>query len=265
VRLALTLALSLLLPACAGAHFDVVRPLTRTPPIEIRQLRLSWSNVFLLRSGETAILVDSGSPGDWNDLVSALAQEHLGPSDLGLVVLTHGHADHAGLAARLQREHVSVALGEGDVPMASRGHDDALNATSPLGDLLRPFVDFPYDAFTPDLVVRGEIDLAQFGLPRALIVPMPGHTPGSLVVRIGMDEALVGDQMLGGLGGALGSGTAGEHFYQTDLHRNHCNVLSLLEDGVQRFYTGHGGPLDRPTVVGWEHDWERDAARCREP
>ena len=262
MRLALALSIALVLTACGAARFSLVRPAASAPPIEIRQLALSWSNVFLVREGDAAILVDSGSPGDWDALVSALDAEHLAPRDLRLVVLTHGHADHAGLALRLQHEGVPIALGEGDLGMAARGHDDALRATSPLGDLLRPFVDFPYDAFTPDVIVTGPIGLSRWGIHGARIVPMPGHTPGALVVWIGDAEALVGDEMLGGLGGALGSGIAGEHFYQTDLHRNHCNVLRLLEAGVQRFYVGHGGPLDRPSITGWEDDWARDAARC---
>jgi hypothetical protein len=31
------------------------------------------------------------------------------------------------------------------------------------------------------------------------------------------------------------------------------SVLSLR--ALQRFYVGHGGPLDRPSVAGWEDDW----------
>ena len=90
--------------------------------------------MFLVSAGGVSILVDSGSPSDWDALIAALAAENLTPADLGLLVLTHAHADHAGLAARLQREHVLVVLGERDVSMASRGHDDALHTTSALGE-----------------------------------------------------------------------------------------------------------------------------------
>ncbi len=253
----------LALAGCGEARFGLVRPPT-SPAVSISLVWLSWSNVYLLRAGDAAVLVDSGSPGDWDALVSALALEQLTPGALRLVVLTHGHADHAGLAARLQRESVPIALGAGDRGMASRGHDDPLVPTSPLGDVLRPFVDFPYEPFTPDLVVEAPLELSAYGLPGVRVLPMPGHTPGSLVVEVGRRDVLVGDQMLGGLGGELGGGNAGEHFYQADLRENHCNVLALVQRGVVTFYPGHGGPIDRVSVIGWEHDWAEDALRCRE-
>jgi hydroxyacylglutathione hydrolase len=266
----LTLALALgtfvattALSGCGAARFGVVRA-TGTPAIEIRQLHLSWSNVFLVRGSDGVLLVDSGSPGDWDALVSALAAEGLAPGDLRLVILTHAHADHAGLAAQLQAAGVPIALGAGDTGMAAHGRDGALSPTSVLGDLLRPFIDFPYTPFTGDVIVEAPIDLAVYGVRGARVEPWPGHTAGSLVVWIGFDEVIVGDQMLGGIGGELGSGIAGEHFYQADFHQNHCNVEALLERGVQRFYVGHGGPIDRPSVVGWrEQLWARERASCR--
>ena len=125
-------------------------------------------------------------------------------------------------------------------------------------------MDVPYEPFTPDIVVREEMDLAPFGIAGARIVPMPGHTLGSLAVRVGEDDALVGDQLLGGLS-VLDEGQASESYFQANAHRNHCNVLALLGGGVQRFYAGHGAPVDRIAVTGWVHDWARDAVRCDTP
>lgn len=255
---------ALALAACGAPRFVRVRdPASRPPPVEILQIALEWSNVFLVREGDAAILVDSGSPGDWPALEAALRAEGIAPSALRLVVLTHAHADHAGLASRLQALGVPIALGAADVAMASRGRDDPLRATSVLGEALRPFIDFPYPPFTPDVVVVAPLELADRGLPHVRIEPMPGHTPGSLVVFAGVSDVLVGDVMLGGLGGALGGATAGEHYYQDDPHRNHCNVVRLLARGARRFYVGHGGPIDRGSVLSWRGEWRIEAARCR--
>lgn len=265
VRASLVLPLALawsLAAGCGAARFSVVRPAS-TPPVSIALVRLSWSNVYLLRAPDGAVLVDTGSPGDWDALVAALAVEQLAPRDLRLVVLTHGHGDHAGLAARLQGEGVPIALGAGDVAMAAAGHGDPLRATSPLGDLLRPLVEFPYDAFTPDVVVEGVLALDDYGLPGVRARAMPGHTPGSLVVEVGRRDVIVGDQILGGLGVELGGGNAGEAFYQADLLANHCNVLALVQRGVVTFHPGHGGPIDRTSVIGWQADWASDVPRCR--
>jgi hydroxyacylglutathione hydrolase len=251
------------LGGCGAARFGVVRGSGHAPTIEIRQLHLSWSNVFLVRGASGAVLVDSGSPGDWDALNDALTAEGLGPTDLRLVILTHAHADHAGLAAQLQQAGVPIAMGRGDAEMAARGTDGELLPTSILGDLLRPFVDFPYTPFTADVLVDTSVDLAAYGVRGARIESLPGHTAGSLIVWIGLEEAIVGDEMLGGIGGELGAGIAGEHFYQADAHQNHCNVQRLLDLGVQRFYVGHGGPIERPSVVGWrEQLWRRESATC---
>lgn len=252
-----------LIAGCGPARFQTVRTRAHnTPAIEIRQLHLEWSNVFLVRDERAAILVDTGSPGDWAALVDALHASGLAPEQLRAAVLTHAHADHAGLAATLHARGVPILIGHGDVEMAARGRDDPLRATGPLGELLRPFVDFPFHAVVPTQVVDGPVDLGAYGLPDVRVEPMPGHTPGSLVVWIGARDVIVGDEMLGGIGGLILSDVAGEHFYQADRHANYCNVDRLLSVGVERFYVGHGGPFDRASVLGWRRDWLGEAAHC---
>ena len=54
-----------------------------------------------------------------------------------------------------------------------------------------------------------------------------------------------------------------EHLYEEDVRQNHCNVQRLLDAGVERFYLGHGGPVERGAVLGWRRDWLADAEMCR--
>ena len=56
------------------------------------------------------------------------------------------------------------------------------------------------------------------------IVPLPGHTPGSLVVTIA-GAAFVGDLFRGGIVGS----PAEVHFYMCDLDDNHRDVRTLLD------------------------------------
>src|SRR3954451_15225574 len=58
-------------------------------------------NAFLLEADGGHILVDCGTSLDpaWDALVHALVQAGAEPSDIRLLVCTHLHADHAGLAA----------------------------------------------------------------------------------------------------------------------------------------------------------------------
>lgn len=51
--------------------------------------------ITLVRS-TVNVLVDTGNPADGEELVCLLAAEGLSPSDIGVVVCTHGHTDHTG-------------------------------------------------------------------------------------------------------------------------------------------------------------------------
>lgn len=82
----------------------------------VRQIRLGYNNVYLADSGGARVLIDTGP--DYRG-ASAYLDEELGAHRPELVVATHGHLDHAGLAAHWQRRGVAVAMGAGDVHLAS--------------------------------------------------------------------------------------------------------------------------------------------------
>jgi glyoxylase-like metal-dependent hydrolase (beta-lactamase superfamily II) len=196
------------------------------------------------------ILIDSGTVGDKEDLERALEERHVFPSKIALVILTHGHADHAGLAADIREESgAAVWLGEGDLPLARAGHNDDLQPTSVTALLLKPFITSVYREFEPDLAVSAPTSLAAFGV-EGEVVPMPGHTKGSLVVLLGNHTAFVGDMMMGGsLGGLISPSSPGEHYYQADREANRRNIEALVKRGVMTFYLGHGGPVSRDDVI----------------
>jgi len=243
------------LSACAPVRFTAVGPAAKDTTTTIQRVELTWSNVYLLRNGDALALVDSGSPIDRDKLYDALVAAGVHPRDVRAVILTHGHADHAGLARLYQLYGARILLGAGDIDAAAAGHNAPLRPTSLLGAALAPMFMFPFEPFTPDIVVDGEVDLGGYGFPDVRVLPMPGHTPGSVVVEVGAHEALVGDMIVGGwFGGVFFPHRAGEHYYQADPKANHANAGVLLAAGIDRFYPGHGGPLDRATVVAWLRD-----------
>lgn len=221
-------------------------------------IRLPLSNAHLVLD-ERPILVDVGGPKDAARIVAALAREDVQPSDLALIVLTHGHADHAGAARELhERSGAPIALHAADAHMAHAGHNDPLHPVGLEARLVLPFVNFPFPAFEPDVVVERELDLRPFGVAGTL-VPWAGHTAGSVLVQLDAGEALVGDTLRGGaMGGALNSGYPNVNYYTDDLARERDAIRRLAELPVERFYVGHGGPLRRATV-------ERHMARLAPP
>jgi len=135
-----------------------------SPPgsvVGIRLLRFRWSNAYLLL-GERPVLVEAGSPGDEAAILAALAAAGRGPRDLAAIVLTHGHADHAGAAAALRAATgAPVLLAAGDTGMAAAGRNLPLVPTGLEARLAAPFVPQDFPSVVPDEVVTAAVDLAR--------------------------------------------------------------------------------------------------------
>lgn len=216
---------------------------------EIVQLTLSFSNMYLIKSTKP-VLIDGGSNGDMPSLIQGLAAQGVKIQDVTLVVLTHSHSDHAGMAAEFQRAGIKVALGEAESPMAKSGHNDDLKPTNLTAFFLKHFAINPnFEPFVPDVEVKDSFDLRPWGI-EGHAQQMPGHTPGSLVVLLDDGRAFVGDMFLGGyMGGRFNPYKAGEHYFQANGEQNFQNIQTLLKQPIKTFYLGHGGPVDRSSVV----------------
>jgi hydroxyacylglutathione hydrolase len=234
-----------LLVGCGGAS---VVGRTQSGDAIVR-IPLAWSNAYLVE-GVSPLLVDAGSAGDLEALERGLAQRNVRVEDLAAVVLTHGHADHAGLGAELSRRvEGPVIVGRGDLHIVERGENDELHPIDLVAALLELAVPHTYPAFTPDVVVDDTYDLRPLGI-EATVEAMAGHTSGSLVVHLGGGQAIVGDQVRGGeLGGLILPDVACEHYFHDDRESNRANVQLLLARGVHTFYLGHGGPVSRESVM----------------
>lgn len=237
-------AIALGLAACAAAsptqdHAEGVR---------VQTLARHDTNVHLVTVGDKTIMIDAGVTGDAHALAQDVRNLGIDPASLRAVLLTHGHADHAGAAAYFQRQFgVPVIAGAGDAVALARGSNDPL---CPVGLIarfrLRSDQAARFTPVTPDIVVSEPVDLASMtGIP-GRIIPTPGHTPGSLVVTIG-DAAFVGDLFRGD---AIFRAHARTHFYMCDRDDNRADIGQLLAQVAEAgtFYPGHFGPIPRKRV-----------------
>ncbi len=122
---------------------------------------------------------------------------------------------------------------------------ETLHPTGLLGVLLRRTSERPFPPFTPDIAADAEIDLKPYGI-EGRIVPMPGHTPGSLAVVLADGDAVVGDLVRGGI---LARHSPRRHFYQDDCAAAESHLAALVDGGTTRLFVGHFGPLAAKTAA----------------
>ena len=108
-----------------------------------------------------------------------------------------------------------------------------------------------YTAFEPDVLLSDghSLDLSEFGVAGTLR-HTPGHTKGSISVVLEEREALVGDLVASGIliGGVMRIGRAIRPPFEDDPRAVREELLRMVNAGVNRFYMGHGGPLNAREV-----------------
>src|ERR1700752_2295595 len=142
--------------------------------------------------------VVAGRPGEEEKLLDVLHEHGIAPSDLSLVVLTHGHTDHAGSVNAVARAGVPIAIGADDAGLLERGANELLPITGFAGRVLRPVITrMTFAGASPQVLVQEPLRLDAYGIGAAM-VPVPGHTRGSCVVLLDDGDAIVGNLARGG-------------------------------------------------------------------
>lgn len=236
-RLAALAVLTLLLTACAGKTQPPLSP----AGVPIVRIERGFTNTYLLL-GERVAVVDTGTPGHEKRVLRALKRHKRSSKDVSAIVLTHGHADHAGSAAALRTATgARIIAGRDDDPALRRGHNDTMHPTDKPGKRLLPLLRKDYPAFSADTLVATELDLHPLGVP-GKILAMPGHTPGSLAVVLDDGQAISGDIIRAKM---FARKKPVLHFFHADQPRAHGQLARLLDDfAVMRIHPGHGHALE---------------------
>ncbi len=224
----------------------------------VTQIKLPLANAYLVQ-GERAILIDTGAAGDANRIVRTLQQAGVAPANLALILLTHGHGDHAGSAHALAAlSGAPLAMHAADEAMARSGRNTLGVINGLEARLMAPFVNKPFPPVAASHVFDKGFDLHRYGVA-GHVVATPGHTPGSVSVLLANGDALVGDLVMGGrLGGALYGTRPRLHYFVSNFTQLHQSMEVVLATRPQRLLVGHGGPLDAATVRRW---WEGSAGQ----
>ena len=195
-----------MIEAVSDHIFQIGVPLPGSP--------LKMTNAYLIQGNTRHLLVDNGfnAPASEEALLAGLAELGVRPQDLDLF-LTHMHADHCGLTAKL------VELGAGkvwfnatDAGYVARMVNDPEYWDETFGVMLlhgftheqmvtlrqdHPAVKHAMPRCVPFTLTR-EGEIIEVGSRRLRVVDLPGHTPGHMGLYDPEDGLLFsGDHILG--------------------------------------------------------------------
>jgi glyoxylase-like metal-dependent hydrolase (beta-lactamase superfamily II) len=219
----------------------------------VRRLTQGVVNFYLVQDRGKLILVDAGTPGDWDLLIGALSGLGRRMSDLEAVLLTHAHPDHVGLAERARSTAgASVWIHKADAELATGakpGRNDG-KATSYLlrTEFYRTLLSLARRGATrliPAREVSAFTDGETLDLPgRPRVVHAPGHTAGSAALLLEKQRVLLTGDVLATRNPL--TGRTGPQIMPSGLNHDTDQALrslSVLEElPADVLLPGHGEP-----------------------
>ncbi|MBT2510671.1 MBL fold metallo-hydrolase [Streptomyces sp. ISL-98] len=226
--------------------------MSRTKVVPIPVMGRHNINAYLLL-GRRPVIVDAGTPGSGRRIYEQVAAHGVDPTDVSLIVITHGHIDHFGSAAELHRLTGAPVAGHiADLgPFHTGRVREPYLPTGPMGRLMARNKNLHVQAepLEPEVLIRGETGMEDFGIaPR--IMPTPGHTAGSISVLTDQGDLVAGDLVANSFMGLIPGRPANPPFHDDPL-RNLASLRQMLALNPTRLHVGHGTPLEPDRVRRW--------------
>ncbi|WP_458126822.1 MBL fold metallo-hydrolase [Paenibacillus sp. Z3-2] len=198
--------------------------------IEMHQLDFEGNVIhpILIRDEETAVLIDTGFPGQYDDLRIAFEKIGMPISQLKAVILTHQDMDHIGCLPEILQEcgsqvktyahELDKPYIEGQLPLLKDGH-----------------LEHPPKGKVDETVTDGQ-ELSFCGGIR--IIHTPGHTPGHISLYLKQSKTLIAGDSMYSVNGMLG----GIHEPTTlDIETARFSLKKYTELDITSVVCYHGG------------------------
>lgn len=185
------------------ANTDIVRISVPTP------FEVGNANVFLIK-GDSVILVDTGPSTDeaYQRLTAGLTECNVSVSDIEVIVVTHGHLDHAGMLGRLVEESGAEAWAHPHAAARTASYDDDAAANQTFLFKIMRELGAPQEVIAA--VYADQAGFRSYGAPCAVdhvltdggaVGPLtayfvPGHSSSDTLLVDPDGNAFVGDHLL---------------------------------------------------------------------
>ena len=203
---------------------------------KIRYLNHGGTTCYLLKNEEKVLLIDTGLFGNLKAL-----DKWLDGCEVDYVFLTHGHVDHDWNALAFQKRGAKIILSEKDKDLPRHYMSQPVQPTMPKYRF-RNFTQhvngsiFRTHKYTPDILIGDNWDFLRSLGFNAEIVPLPGHTYGS--VGILSDNVLYcGDSFTA----LWGKPEITPHAVSIELMK--ASLKKMLEIDPEWLACGHGAPV----------------------
>ena len=207
---------------------------------QVYQITLGGANIVLIAEKEMT-LVDTGFPGGSAQVVDLINRLGRSAEEIGLIILTHNHFDHAGGLLDLKKLSRAKVAGHradfnsGDGPLPYPGMVQKLLRLRPFSALRWAFSLKP-DAI--DTVLAGGEVLSPLG--GLEVIHTPGHTPGSISLYSPARKLLIAGDALNKRRDIL---RLPPKMASTDLTQAIDSVEKIAGLDFDTLCLGHGRPL----------------------
>lgn len=197
-------------------------------------------NAYLIAGDRDLTLVDSGPARRCGRLLEELKANGYSYNDVGRVVVTHAHADHAGgLKPLLDLRPVKVYAHPAEVPVLARRTPPPAPSV-PLGGLLYAVFERALTRGPVDSALPADSGTPVRGLPQWQILHTPGHTPGSISLYEPVRQILLCGDALAVSGGRVRAVPDSLHHDPAAARRS---VALLAKLDVDILGCGHGAEV----------------------
>lgn len=210
--------------------------------MQVHTLFTGVANTHIVSDKNGVIVVDPGMPHNARRILRHIRALGHPPQSVRLILVTHGHIDHAGSVAALKRltgapvalhpaDQLLVATPDLKIPPGRNASIDRL------GRLMRWFGwAVPLETFTPDVYLREGDSLRDFGAD-ARVIETPGHTGGSISIAYADGTVFVGDAILNLVRVSF-------PLWWEDPASARASACKLKSLEPRICYSGHGRPFD---------------------